>query len=117
MVAPAAEPSSATIPSSVGRETAGQIVPRRGSTSTAYTTAGAALVYGDRMIRSVQRRRGRRIIRAQKGKIIRPLNLKMASMLPRPRMLADGFNFLVLPARFRVAESGRRLPLVSSRFP
>src|SRR5689334_14622296 len=82
MVAPAGEPRSAATPGSVGRETAGQIAPSCGSTSAAYKMAGAALTKGDRMIRAVQRQRGRRIIRAQIGRTSRLLARKSKSIYP-----------------------------------
>src|SRR3981081_4427572 len=82
MVAPAGEPRSAAIPLSVGRETAGQIAARRGSTSAAYKAAGAPLTSGDRMTRVVHRQRGSRIIRAQKGSTRTLLNLKSKPIGP-----------------------------------
>src|SRR5690348_16859351 len=80
MVAPAAEPRSASTPGSVGRATAGQIAPSRGSTSPAYKMAGAALTKGDRMIRAVHRQRGTRIIKAQIGRTNRLLARKSKSI-------------------------------------
>src|SRR5258708_4828706 len=82
MVAPAGEPRSASTPPSVGRETAGQIAPSRGSTSPAYKMAGAALTKGDRMSRAVHRQRGRRIIKAQIGRTNRLLARKSKSICP-----------------------------------
>src|ERR1700756_3685447 len=82
MVAPAGVPRSASTPGSVGRETAGQIAPSRGSTSPAYNMAGAALTKGDRMIRAVHRQRGRRIIKAQIGRTNRLLARKSKSICP-----------------------------------
>src|SRR5580693_90763 len=82
MVAPAGEHRSASTPGSVGRETAGQIAPSRGSTSPAYKMAGAALTKGDRMIRAVHRQRGRRIIKAQIGRTNRLLARKSKFICP-----------------------------------
>src|ERR1700733_5954129 len=80
MVAPGGEPRSTSTPGSVGRETAGQIAPSRGSTSAVYKMAGAALTQGDRMIRAAQRQRGRRIIKAHMGRANRLLVRKSKSI-------------------------------------
>src|ERR1700733_14545441 len=82
LVAPAGEHRSASTPGSVGRETAGQIAPSRGSTSPAYKVTGAAITKGDRMIRAVHRQRGRRIIKAQMGRTNRLLARKSKSICP-----------------------------------
>src|ERR1700730_12178619 len=82
MVAPAGEPRSASTPGSVGRETAGQIAPSRGSTSPEYKMPGAALTKVDRMSRAVHRQRGRRIIKAQIGRTNRLLARKSKSICP-----------------------------------
>lgn len=76
MVAAAGEARSATMPSSVGRETAGQISPRRGRTRAAYKAAGTTVPIADRAIRAVHRQRGSKIITAQNGKTRTLLNLK-----------------------------------------
>src|SRR6266436_6248036 len=94
MVAPDGEPRSDSTPGSVGRETAGQIAPSRGSTSTAYKMAGAALTQGDRMIRAVHCQRGRRIIKAQIGRTSRLLARKSCSIYP----LTDVYGFNREPA-------------------
>src|SRR5260370_17670890 len=82
MVAPAGEPRSAATPLSVGRETAGQISPRRGRTRAAYKAAGTTLPIGDRKIRAVHRQRGSKIITAQNGRTRTLLNLKPKPISP-----------------------------------
>src|SRR5262249_41022678 len=80
MVTPAGEPRSASTPKRLGRETAGQIAPTRGSTRAAYRMAGAALINGDRTIRTDQRQPGRRIIKTQIGRTNRLLARKSKSI-------------------------------------
>jgi hypothetical protein len=78
MVAPAGDASRLAIPLSVGLVTAGQIAAMRGSTSPAYSKAGATLTYDECMIRRVHRQRGKTIINSQKGRTNQLLNWKIA---------------------------------------
>src|SRR5580704_11101010 len=111
MVAPAGEHRSASTPGSVGRETAGQIAPSRGSTSPAYKMTGAAITKGDRMIRAVHCQRGRRIITAQMGRTNRLLARKSKSIRPPLRTVTTRSR-TGSGGKSDVSECHSRFPLV-----